>query len=556
MPTERLSMRKIREVLRLKAEVGLSNRKVAVSCSIGSSTVSDYINRARAAGLWWPLPEGLSEVELERLLFPSSPSLDASYRPIPNWAEIHQELKGEGVTLALLWEEYKSCHPEGYQYSWFCGQYRHWALKLNLSLRQTHKAGEKLFVDYAGQTKEIIHPTTGEVGEAQIFVAVLGASNYTYAEATWTQSLPDWIASHQRAFRFFGGVTELTVPDNLKSGVSKACRYEPDLNPTYQEMASHYSTAVLPARVRKAKDKAKVESGVLVVERWILAALRKMTFFSLDELNQAISELLERLNNRPFKKLPGTRRSAFESLDKPVLKLLPPKPYEYAEWKKAKVNIDYHVEVDGHYYSVPYQLVGKRLKIRYTANTIECLQHGKRVASHRRSFKRGSHTTLNEHMPKSHREYLKWTPDRLLNWAVKTGPATARLAKSLMDSRDHPQQAFRSILGVMRLTKPYGDHRVEAACNRALAINSPTYKSVRSILKTGLDKAPLPKPQLKPDPIIHQNIRGRDYYAPKQEGGQIADQSHHRQTKGHEAKRHDQGPGGTDQHARQPDFEF
>jgi len=540
-------MRKIKEVLRLNGS-GLSNRKIARICSIGRSTVADYLSRAAAAGLSWPLPEEMGDEQLDRLLFPAPPH-PSSERPFPDWSLIHQELKKKGVTLALVWEEYKSSHPEGYQYSQFCELYRRWRGKLSVWMRQEHKAGEKLFVDYCGQKVGVVDPSTGELREAEIFVAVLGASNYTYAEATWTQSLPDWIASHQRAFTYFGGSPELVVLDNLKSGVTKACRYEPDLNPTYQDMATHYGTAVLPARVKKPRDKAKVEAGVQLVERWILAALRNRSFFSLAELNQVISELLEKLNNRPFKKLDGSRCSLFESLDKPALKPLPQALYQYAEWKKAKVHIDYHVEVDRHYYSVHYQLAGKKLDVRITANTVEFFHKGRRVASHPRIHKRGGFTTLPGHMPRSHREYLRWTPGRLLNWAATIGPSVAGLAQVIMESRDHPQQGFRSILGILRLSQTYGEDRLEAACKRALSIKATSFKSVKSILKNGLDKRPFEERQPEPDPIRHPNIRGTDYYSSHQ-GGDDADPSHTGETQSHETLGHGQNHGGADGHTR------
>jgi len=545
MATKRLSVRKIKEVLRLKAS-GLSNRQIAHICSIGRSTVADYLIRAAAAGLSWPLADDIRDESLERLLFPPPPH-PSTERPLPHWPKIHKELKRKGVTLALLWEEYKAQYPEGYQYSWFCELYREWRGKLKVWMRQVHKAGEKLFVDYCGQTAEVVNPATGEVREAQIFVAVLGASNYAYAEATWTQNLADWIDSHQRAFKFLGGVPELVVNDNLKSGVSAASRYEPDLNPTYQDMAIHFGTAILPARVRKPKDKAKVEAGVQLVERWILAALRNRTFFSLNELNQAISELLVKLNNRSFQKIPGSRRTLFETLDKPALKPLPQTPYQYAEWKKAKVNIDYHVEVHRHFYSVHYKLVGKRLDVRITANTVECFHKGQRVASHRRSYKKSGFTTVAAHMPKSHREYLKWTPERLLNWAAQIGPSVAELAQLIIESRAHPQQGFRSILGILRLSKPYGQKRLEAACKRALAINAKSYKSVQSILKNGLDQRPLTKKEPDPSPVQHPNIRGAHYYS-NQKGEEHADTSHSGETKNHETLGHDESPGRADGH--------
>lgn len=511
MPAKRLSMRKIREILRLKFECGQSNRTIARSCSISRSTVADYLLRASAAGLTWPLPKELDDAGIEHLLFPP-PSIISKTRQGPYWAEIHRELKRKGVTLALLWQEYKERDPDGYQYSWFCKLYNKWAGTIDLVMRQDHRAGEKLFVDYAGQTVEIVDRLTGVVREAQVFVAVLGASNYTYAEATWSQALPDWIASHVRAFSFFGGVAEVVVPDNLKSGINKACFYEPDINPTYQDMATHYNTVVLPARVREPRDKAKVETGVQVVERWILARLRNHTFFSLHELNREIRKLLDALNNRPFKKLPGTRKSLFDSLDRPALKPLPANPYQYAEWKKATVHIDYHIEVDGHYYSVPHQLVKKKLDVRYSATIVECYHRGKRVAGHRRSYQKGQHTTVKEHMPVRHQKYLDWTPKRFLRWAGKIGPHTVMLTERILASRSHPQQAYRTLLGILRLGKSYTDQRLEAACKRALCIGSASYRSVASILKTGLDSKALPTVPEPAAPIQHQNIRGSQYY--------------------------------------------
>lgn len=512
MPAERLSMRKIKEILRLKWACGLSDRKISMTCAVARPTVAEYVRRATAAGLFWPLPEELDDARLERMLFSSSLKVIEKPRPLPDWSVVHQELTRKGVTLFLLWEEYQTGDSGSYQYSWFCQQYRAWARRIDLPMRQVQRAGEKLFVDYAGQTVGIINPRSGEIRQAQIFVAVLGASNYTYAEATWSQQIPDWIGSHMRAFSYMDGVPEVVVPDNLKSAVTKAHRYEPDLNPSYQEMARHYGVAVVPARSYKPRDKAKVEAGVLLVERWILARLRHQTFFTLSDLNQAIRELLERLNNRPFKKLPGTRRSLFEQLDRPALRPLPVTPHEVAEWKKVRVHIDYHVEVDSHYYSVPYQYVRQTLEARITPNIVEVLHQGKRIASHLRSALAGRHTTVREHMPRAHQKYLDWTPERLVSWASKIGPATAQVVDTLMTSRPHPQHGFRPCLGIMRLGKHYGNERLEAACHRAVALSACGYKSIESILKKGLDSAPLPPPATQTLTLEHDNIRGPEYY--------------------------------------------
>jgi len=485
---------------------------------VGKTAVYDYLARARRAGLSWPLPD-LTDRELESRLYPPlSSSSDVLLRPLlPDWATTDRELRKKGVTLQLLWQEYKASHPEGYQYTQFCEYYRRWKSRADVVMRQRHRAGEKMFTDYAGMTVPIRNPQTGKSKEASIFVAVLGASNYTFAWASEGEDLPSWIDAHQRALTFFGGVPEIIVPDNLKSGVHKPCRYEPTINRSYEEMAAHYGTAIIPARVRKPRDKAKAEVGVQVVERWILAALRNRTFFSLAELNRAIGELLARLNNRPFRKMPGSRQSLFEAVDRPALGPLPATPYVFARWKLARVNIDYHVEIEGHLYSVPYSLVRKQLEIRYTHNTVECFFGNKRVASHQRSFQPGGFTTDPAHMPESHRRYLQWTPSRIIRWAEKTGPDTAKLVERILASRPHPEQGFRSCLGIIRLSRAYCPDRVEAAARRALDIGAPSYSSVKAILKNGLDQQPL-LPTVPPKPRIrHDNIRGADYYNQKGE---------------------------------------
>ena len=511
MPRPRTSMRRVREVLRLRWELGLSVRQVAAGCGLSHPAVIKYVRRAEACGLSWPLPGSLDDAQLERLLFPPPPPASAA-RPQPDWERVHRELKRKGVTLQLLWDEYKAAHPMGYQYTSFCVGYRRWLGKRDLVMRQDHRGGEKLFVDYAGQTASVIDPDTGEVKPAQVFVAVMGASNYTYAEATWSQRVEDWIGAHVRALAFLGAAPEIVVPDNLKSAVHRAHRYEPQLNRTYQEWGEHYGVAILPARQGKPRDKAKVESGVLVVERWILARLRDRQVFSLGELNSAIAQLLERLNERPFKKLPGSRRSTFESLDRPAMRPLPARPYVYAEWKTVRVHIDYHVAIDRHYYSVPYRWVKQQLDARVAAHTVELFRKGRRVASHRRSYRKGGHTTVPDHMPRGHRAQAEWTPKRLVNWARQNGPATAELVQAILATRVHPQQGFRSCLGIMRLGKRYGNARLEAACRRALALGAHGYKSVASILNNGLDRKPLP-PTTPQTPLIeHRNLRGPDYF--------------------------------------------
>ena len=511
MAYTRLSMRKTREILRLHHSAALSNRAIAHSLKLSPATVSDCLARARAAGVSWPLPATMTDTAVEQALYPPPPPGSVT-RPLPEWATVHRELKGKGVTLMLLWEEYKAAHPNGVMYSAFCDRYRAWCGQLDVVMRQDHRAGDKLFVDYAGQTVPIVNRDTGEVTNAQIFVAVLGASNYTYAEATLTQTLPDWIGAHTRAFAFLGGVPTILVPDNLKAAVTTAHRYEPDLNPTYQDMAHHYGVAVVPTRVRKPRDKAKVEVAVQIVERTILAVLRHRSFFSLAELNAAIRELLQALNARAFKKLPGSRLSLFDSVDKPALKPLPTTRYEYAEWKKVRVHIDYHVEFQRHYYSVPHALIRKQLDLRITATTLECFHKGARVAAHRRSNQPGRHTTLPEHMPEKHRRYDNFTPERFQRWATSVGPATAQLIANRLCQRRHPEQAYRSCLGILRLAKTYGDRRLEAACARALILGTDRYKSVASILKHGLDQQPTTAQHELNLPTDHDNLRGPGYY--------------------------------------------
>jgi transposase len=511
MAQERLTMRKIREVLRLRWECGLTHRAIARSCSISHSTVGEYLQRAEAAGLRWPIPAGLDEETLFRLLFPTPSHPSSKSIPCPDWSLIHTELRRKSVTLRLLWVEYREASPDGYGYSQFCELYRRWAKRLQPSMRLSHRGGEKLFVDYAGQTVPIVDPHTGEVRQAQIFVAVLGASNYTYAEAHWSQDLPNWVGAHVRAFAFIGGVPEIVVPDNLKAGVKHPCRYEPDLNPTYQELAQHYGTAVIPARVRKPKDKAKAEVGVQVVERWILARLRNRTFFSLADLNQAIRELLAELNMRPMKHLGHSRREFFEVLDRPALKPLPELPYEFAIWKKARVNSDYHVEFEKHYYSVPHTLIHKAVYVRATEAAIEIFFKNRRVASHRRTNTLGRHTTLSEHMPPAHQKYQEWSPDRFTRWAQTIGPHTTQLVQTLLASRKHPQQAYRSCLGLLRLASRYSEERLEAACRRALPAGIHSYKGVKNILDAKLDQIE-PEEPAPNVPTSHENIRGQTYY--------------------------------------------
>ena len=506
-------MRKIRDVLRFRHSTDLSLEAIARALNISKGVVVKYLKLAAEAGLGWPLPDDLDDGTLERRLY-SQPSARVSAFVEPDYAQVHQELKRKGVTLTLLWEEYRTAvGVAAFQYTAFCTRYKAWVGKLKRSMRQTHRAGEKLFADYAGPTMPVIDAATGEIRFASIFVAVLGASSYTFACATPGQTQADWLTGLERALRFIGGVTELIVPDNPRALVTVANRYEPELNRATAEFASHYGTVILPARPRKPQDKAKAEVGVQVVERWIMARLRHRQFFSVAELDAAVTELLPVLNNRPFKKLPGCRQSAFEKLDAPYLRALPATRFVLAEWKRAGVNIDYHVEYGGHYYSVPHALVRQKVELRITRSTIEVLAKGRRVASHPRNPRKGGYSTVADHMPAAHRAHAEWSPGRLMNWAASIGPATDELVKRLLMEKQHPEQGYRACLGLMRLARKVGHERMEAACTRALAIGAHRYRSVASILEKGLDRQPVTGPAQAELPLPnHANVRGPEYY--------------------------------------------
>lgn len=504
-------MRKTREILRQKWLLLRSHREVSDSVELSLGAVSSTIERAKAAGLDWPAAVALSDDALEAKLYPSVAA--GARRALPDFAKLHTERKRPGVTLELLHLEYLEQHPDGYRYSQFCEHYRVWLKSRQLTMRQEHRAGDKLFVDYSGKKPTIVDGKTGEVNEVELFVAVLGASNLTYAEASPSQGGPDFIASHVRAFEYMGGVAAALVPDQLKSGVTGACRYEPAIQRTYEEMAQHYGTTVIPARPKKPRDKAKVEVGVQVAQRWILARLRNQTFFSVDELNERIWELLEELNARPMRIYGCSRRQLFERIERAALRPLPADRFVYGEWKKAKVNIDYHIEVDGHYYSVPHALFGEHVEARSTATTVEIFFNNTRVTAHGRSYARGKHTTIGEHMPRAHQQHLEWTPSRIIHWAQTIGPNTARLAEAILADRPHPEQGYRSCLGILRLGKRYGEARLEAACARAFSVGARSYRNVDTILKNGLDRVPLVRDDepARPAPS-HENVRGRDYY--------------------------------------------
>lgn len=513
MATERLSMRKIREIMRLKLEQGLSHRNAAASLLISPGAVGSVVVRASKLGLNWASVQQMTDDELEEHLY-GPRRVAGSQRPLPTPEVIHRELRRKGVTLELLHLEYLEEHPDGYKYTAFCGHYRRWLRARGGTMRHVHKVGEKAFVDYSGDRPSLVDRETGEVHAAELFVAVLGASDLTFVEATRTQTIEDWIGSHIRAFEYFGGVTALVVSDQLRSGVSSPCRYEPLMQRTYEEWARHSNTALLPARPRKPRDKAKAEQAVLGAQRWILARLRNETYFALAPLNERIRVLLDEYNDRPMRSYGDvSRRQLFEQLDeRAALRPLPSQRFELCEWKTARVNIDYHVAFDQHFYSVPHALAREDVEIRATTTTIEVLYRGARVASHHRSAQKGRHTTVAEHMPKAHREHLEWTPSRLVGWAATVGPGCQALVDAILQSRPHPEQGYRSCLGILRLSKRYGNERLERACERALAAGARSYRHVDSILKHGLDRQVEGGEEDTSTPATHENVRGPEYY--------------------------------------------
>jgi transposase len=510
MATERLTMQKLREILRQKLELKRSHRDVARALMISAGAVGTAMTRANALGLDWPTVCELSDEALETRVY--GPRGGKRGRPLPDLLRVHLELRRPGVTLSLLHLEYLEQHPDGYRYTVFCELYRDWLKCRSVTMRQVHIAGDKMFVDYSGKNPRIVDPETGEVTEVELYVAVLGASSYTYAEASFSQTVPDFVASTGRALEFFGGAPAAIVPDQLKSAVTGACGYEPEIQRTFDEMAGHFGTTILPARPRKPRDKAKVEVAVQVAQRWILARMRNQTFFSLGELNERIRELLVDLNNRTMRAYKKSRRELFEEFEKAALRPLPEQRFEYADWKHVRLNVDYHVEFDGHYYSAPFTLHGQKLWLRATASTIELFSPAERVASHARSHARGKHTTVKDHMPIAHQKHAEWTPSRILDWAATVGPNTKLLAEAILRDRSHPEQGYRSCLGIYRLAKRYGHERVDAACSRVLLAGGRSYRHVSSVLKHGLDRAPALDIGQRGPSITHGNVRGSDYY--------------------------------------------
>jgi transposase len=512
MPTERLSMRRIRQLLAMRFGAGASTRAIGRELGIAPSTVREYLARAAAAGIGWPLAADVTDESLlARLFVNAGVRTGARFHAEPDWAALVRELKRPAVNLMILWEEYRAVHPDGYAYSRFCQMFREFERRLSPTMRQQHVAGHKLFVDYSGKRVPIVDPLTGEVRVAEIFVAVLGASSCTYAEATWTQTLPDWIGAHVRMFRFYGAAPRLLVPDNLKSGINKASFYDPEVNRSYGAMAAHYSVGILPARPRRPRDKAAVEAGVRFAQSYIIGRLRNVTFFSLAECNAAITVAVERMNGREMRRLGTSRRQLFEAIELPVMQTLPRDDFEYAEWHLARVGIDYHVEVQGFLYSVPHALIREQVDTRATARTIEVFHRGKRVAAHARRYGGPRHGTQPEHMPSAHRRYAEWTPERVRRQARAIGPNTEGLIIAVLARRPHPEQGFRTCLGVLRLFRGIDAARAERVSLRAVEIGALSYASVASILKHRLDRPASPQ-AADGTPLLHDNIRGSRYY--------------------------------------------
>ena len=488
-------MNQVRKLFRLRFLAKLSQRDVALAIGCGKTTVLDYEAKARSIGITkYSDIEVLSDEELVSKLKITCTKRATGAPPRiekvnPNCANIFLELKRKNVTKRLLWEEYLQDNPSGYRYTQFCEQYRSWLKSTPISMRINHIAGEKVFVDYAGTAMEIIDQSTGEIEKVQIFVGALGASSYIFAEATMSQSSRDWQGSHRRMLEYFGGVPEIIVPDNLKSGVTKSSRYEPVLNLAYENLSKHYDFCIVPARAYKPKDKAKAEVSVLVVSRWIIAALRKQNFYSLYELNEAIKLLLEKVNNRKMRHIGKSRQELFIELDKLALKRLPETPYEVSELKQARVNIDYHIEFDKNFYSVPYQTIGELVTVRATDYCIEIYSNSKRIASHKRTYRQRTYCTSDDHRPKSHQEHLKWNPQRIQEWATSKGEIVGELIELLFQSKRHPEQAYRSALGIIRLGDKYGDQRLREACRRAVELQAPTYRTISNLLKNKMEQA-------------------------------------------------------------------
>jgi transposase len=497
-------MRKIKDILRLGLFEKRSQREISDSLNIGKTTVQEYLARAEKLGVEWNDVKELNESKTAMLLYPKVLVKRSKVRP--DWAAMRLELGRKGITLSLLWQEYKEQHEDGIGYSRFCDEYSNWKKLSRLSMRQEHKAGEKCFLDFSGLKVPYVDLKTNELKEAEVFVAVMGASSKTFAVATNTQTVEDWIYANIQALKFFGGVPAVLVPDNLKAGVITPCRYEAVLNPHFIEFSNHYQTAIIPARSRKPKDKSKVEVGVQVVERWILARLRRMTFSSVAEINQYIKPLLDDLNAKKMKHLNFSRNELFDSLDAPALKPLPNRDFEFSSWKKSKVHIDYHIELLKSLYSVPYKYVGQVVEVRYSNTTVTIFSGETQIAIHPRLRVAGAKSTLEDHMPSAHKAHAKWTPDRILNWTESlSGEETVTLVRSILNSKIYPEQAFRSCLGIIRMIQDKGEFRVEEAAFIVNQSAQQIYRKLKSVIEAK-------NTSFTPKALNHENIRGKNYY--------------------------------------------
>jgi transposase len=510
-------MTKYREILRLHS-LEISQRSIAAACECSRNTVSKVLNRADELGIIWPLPGNLEDKALEAELFGSRQT--TSKRKQPDYERIHRELSRSGVTLSLLWNEYcEACRLEGslpMMYTQFCFHYHQYAVIHKATLRIEHKPGERIEVDWAGTTMALQDNITGKPIPVYLFVAALSCSGYAYAEGFVSQNQESWITAHVNAFSYFGGVTKILVPDNLKTGVTGYDWYIPVINKVYHEMAEHYGTAVIPARVRKPKDKPRVEGTIGILSTWIIAALRDSQFFSLAELNEAVKAKLLEFNEKPFQKKPGNRLNALEE-EKPFLFPLPTHIFEMAEWSVATVQFNYHIAVDKMNYSVPCEYIKRKVDVRVTKNIVEIFYDGSRIASHIRLYgNAGQYNTMPEHMPTNHQAYSQWNAERFLSWGRSIGEKTEVVVSALLASRQIEQQSYKACIGLLKLADKYSVTRLEAACKRALSYTAaPSLKSVQAILKSGSDKFSAELNTPDPSTSQHAFTRGAGYYGRK-----------------------------------------
>ena len=512
MARRRKSMNKVREIIRLD-ELGFAQRQIARALNVSRPVVAQYLRDFKTTGLSYGDIKDMGDDKFADIFIKKTGKSKRQQALSEQFTYMAKELKRIGVTLYLLWEEYRRENPDGYSYSQFCYHFQVWRNLSPLTMHIEHKAGDKMFVDFTGKHMWFYDREKKQQQKAEVFVAILGASQYTYVEAVLSQQKEDWLKVNNNAIWYFGGAPAAIVPDCLKSGVSKPDKYEPDVNPDYADFGDHYDTAILPARPYSAKDKALVENAVNIVYTRIFAPLRNETFYSLSELNEAIWAKVEEHNSKHFEREAISRRELFEEIEQAALKQLPPQRYELKRSLKLKVQFNYHVEIreDHHYYSVPWKYKRKQVKVIYTAAVVEVYYKNTRIAFHKRERRRNGYTTVKEHMPSHHRLYAEWSPQRLINWGASIGPNTKQMIEGVLQTRKHPEQAFKVCLGLLNLTRHYGAGRLERACERALQFHHFSYKFVRNVLEKNLDKVQEEESMQQTFPV-HENIRGKDYY--------------------------------------------